>query len=61
MRTTLDFDELALEQALVDTPGKTQPDSDYVRLQRISEIGALEGQFHWEGSLDDLRLREPRA
>ena len=36
-------------------------DRDYVRRKRISEIGELEGKYRWEGSLDDLRLREPAA
>jgi Arc/MetJ family transcription regulator len=67
MRTTLNLDELALKQALEASPGKTKTEvintalRDYVRRKRISEIGELEGKYRWEGSLDDLRLREPAA
>ena len=67
MRTTLNIDDRALEEALAASPGMTKTEvinkalREYARRQRISEIGELAGQYRWEGNLDDLRLREPEG
>ena len=66
MRTTLNIDDLALQEALeASPPGMTKTEvinmalREYARRLRVSEIRELRGKYRWEGNLDDLRLREP--
>jgi Arc/MetJ family transcription regulator len=65
MRTTLNLDRRALEEALEATPGSTktavinQALRDYVRRRRLRGLLAFEGKLSWEGDLDQLRKRRP--
>jgi Arc/MetJ family transcription regulator len=63
MRTTLNLDEAALMGAMKVSPEKTKTDvinealREYARRRRVRDILQFEGKLHWEGDLEDLRLR----
>jgi hypothetical protein len=65
MRTTLNLDPRALEEALEATPGRTktavinQALVEYARRRRLRGLLELEGKIEWEGDLDQLRKRRP--
>jgi Arc/MetJ family transcription regulator len=65
MRTTLDLDDEALEAAMAVSPGMTKTAvinealRQYARRRRLASYRSLRGRFQWEGSLDDLRQRDP--
>jgi Arc/MetJ family transcription regulator len=65
MRTTLNLDPRALEEALEATPGSTktavinQALREYARRRRLRGLLELEGKLPWEGDLDRLRKRRP--
>lgn len=64
MRTTLNLDDEALEDALAVAPGSTKTDvindalREYARRRRLRGLLAFEGKMEWEGDLDALRKRE---
>lgn len=66
MRMTLDLDREALSAAMEAAPGRTKTAvinealREYARRRRLRGLLALEGKLHWEGDLDQLRLRKPR-
>lgn len=66
MRTTLNLDDKALEVAQAAMPGRTKTDvvnealRQLGRKQAYAGLRALEG-VGWEGNLDELRKRSPRA
>jgi Arc/MetJ family transcription regulator len=63
MRTTLNLDDEAVEDALKISPGKTKTDvinqalREYARRHRLQKLFELEGKVRWEGDLDELRTR----
>lgn len=65
MRTTLNLDPRALEEALEATPGSTkttvinQALREYARRRRLRGLLKLEGKIAWEDDLDQLRKRRP--
>jgi Arc/MetJ family transcription regulator len=66
MRTTLNIDDQALEEAMNRAPGKTKTDvindalREYARRRKLQGLLKFEGKMSWEGDLDDLRKRETR-
>lgn len=66
MRTTLNIDDRALEEAMNRTPGKTKTDvindalREYARRRKLQGLLEFEGKMSWEGDLDVLRKRENR-
>lgn len=64
MRTTLNLDDEALEDALAVAPGSTKTDvindalREFARRRRLRGLLAFEGKMEWEGDLDALRKRE---
>jgi Arc/MetJ family transcription regulator len=66
MRTTLNLDSKALADALLVMPGKTKTEvvnealRQLARKQAYAGLLALEGTG-WEGDLEALRKRSPRA
>ncbi len=66
MRTTLNLDDRALAGAMKLAPGKTKTDiinealREYARRRSVRELLRFQGRARWEGTLDDLRKREPR-
>jgi Arc/MetJ family transcription regulator len=66
MRTTLNIDDQALEEAMNRAPGKTKTDvindalREYARRRKLQGLLKFEGKMNWEGDLDDLRKRENR-
>ena len=65
MRTTLNLDTRALQEALEATPGSTktavinQALREYSRRRRLRGLLAFEGKLAWQGDLDRLRKRRP--
>jgi hypothetical protein len=65
MRTTLNLDDGAIEEAMTVSPGKTRTAvinealKEYARRRRLEGYRSLRGKFRWEGNLDDLRKRRP--
>lgn len=63
MRTTLNIDDEALEQALRVSPGRTKTAvinealREYARRRRVRDLSNLRGSGPWEGDLDQLRSR----
>lgn len=63
MRTTLNLDDAALEEARRVAPGmtKTQLINEalraFARRRRLRGLLRLEGKVRWEGDLDALRRR----
>jgi Arc/MetJ family transcription regulator len=66
MRTTLDLDDSAVEEAMKVAPGKTktwvieEALREFARRRKLARFASLRGKFQWEGNLDDLRGRTPR-
>jgi Arc/MetJ family transcription regulator len=66
MRTTLNLDDDALEEAMRVSTGKTKTAvinealRDYARRRRLRGLLELRGKLRWEGDLDDLRKRRSR-
>ena len=66
MRTTLNLDDKAVAGAMKAAPGKSKTDvinealREYARRRAVRELLRFQGRVRWEGSLDDLRKREPR-
>jgi Arc/MetJ family transcription regulator len=67
VRTTLNIDDAALAAALDATPGKTKTAvindalREYARRKRLRGLRLFAGKVRWEGNLDALRKRRPRA
>ena len=67
MRTTLNIDDAALAAALDAAPGKTKTAvindalREYARRKRLRGLRRFAGKVRWEGNLDALRKRRPRA
>ena len=67
MRTTLNIDDAALAAALDMAPGKTKTAvindalREYARRRRLPGLRLFAGKVRWEGNLDALRGRRPRA
>ena len=67
MRTTLNIDDAALAAALDLAPGKTKTAvindalREYARRKRLRGLRLFAGTVRWEGNLDALRKRRPRA
>ncbi len=67
MRTTLNLDDEAVEQAMKNSPGKTKTEvinealRQYARRRNLAQFADLRGKFKWEGDLDELRKRTSRA
>jgi len=67
MRTTLDLNESLVHEAMAVSPGRTKTSvieealREYARRRRLERYRELEGQFRWEGDLDELRGRVPRS
>jgi len=65
MRTTLNLDDQALTAAMGTAPGKTKTDiinealREYARRRKLQGLLKFEGKMRWEGSLDELRNRDP--
>jgi hypothetical protein len=65
MRTTLNLDDRAMEEALAVSPGMSKTSvinealREYARRRRLEGYRSLRGKFRWEGSLDELRQRRP--
>jgi len=65
MRTTLNIDDDAMQEALAASPGKTKTGvinealREYTRRRRLEGYRSLRGKFRWEGNLDELRQRRP--
>jgi Arc/MetJ family transcription regulator len=63
MRTTLDLDRGAVEEAMKVSPGLTKTAvieealREYSRRRRLAGFRDLRGRFRWEGDLDELRGR----
>jgi len=66
MRTTLDIDEQALDQAMKAAPGRTKTAiindalREYARRRRVRRLVAFRGKARWLGDLDELRKRGRR-
>jgi hypothetical protein len=64
MRTTLNLDDDALNQALEVSPGKTKTEvineslRDYARRGRLQGLLKFQGTLPWVGNLDELRGRK---
>jgi Arc/MetJ family transcription regulator len=67
MRTTLNIDDQALEEAMAVTTNKTKTAvinealREYVRRRRVKKLLTFRGKGTWEGDLDSLRKRQPRS
>ena len=63
MRTTLNLDDGALEDAMEVSPGRTKTSvinealEEYARRRRLRGLLDFEGKAGWEGDLDELRGR----
>ena len=66
MRTTLDLDEKAVQEAMAIAPGRTKTAIieealiEFTRRRHLAQFRDLRGKFEWEGNLDELRGRQPR-
>jgi len=65
MRTTLNLDDHAMQEALAVSPGMSKTAvinealREYARRRRLEGYRSLRGKFRWEGNLDELRQRRP--
>lgn len=63
MRTTLNLDDRALEEAMAVADGSTKTEvvnealRQFARGKRRKRLLGLRGKVQWEGDLDDLRKR----
>jgi Arc/MetJ family transcription regulator len=63
MRTTLNLDPAALEDAMEVAPHRTKTAvinealREYARRRRLRGLLDLEGTMNWQGDLDELRQR----
>jgi Arc/MetJ family transcription regulator len=63
MRTTLNVDDAALEEAMKHARGRTKTEvinlalREYARRERVAELLAFRGRVSWEGDIDALRKR----
>lgn len=63
MRTTLNLDRSALEEAMLYAKGSTKTDvvnealRKFARGKRRKELLELRGQVDWQGDVDQLRKR----
>jgi len=63
MRTTLNIDDEALEQAMKAASGKTKTEiinqalREFARRRRVRELLAFQGKAEWTGNVDELRKR----
>ncbi|MBM4353755.1 MAG: type II toxin-antitoxin system VapB family antitoxin [Deltaproteobacteria bacterium] len=63
MRTTLNLDDKALEEAMAVSEGRTRTQvinqalAEYARRKRLKQLLALKGKAPWQGNLDALRGR----
>lgn len=63
MRTTVDLDAKAMEEAMAESPGRTKTAvinealREYARRKRLLRLLKLKGKARWEGNLDELRGR----
>jgi Arc/MetJ family transcription regulator len=63
MRTTLNLDDAAIEDAMEAAPGKTKTTvinealREYARRRRLRGLLRFQGKARWEGDLNDLRRR----
>lgn len=63
MRTTLNIDDRALEEAMACSEGRTKTEvvnealRRFARARRRKELLGLRGRVRWEGNLDELRKR----
>jgi Arc/MetJ family transcription regulator len=66
MRTTLNIDDDALQDAMDVSPGRTKTAvinealREYARRHRVRSLANLAGCGPWEGDLDKLRKRRAR-
>jgi len=63
MRTTLNLDDKALDEAMAASPGRTKTSvvnealAEFARRKRLKRLLELRGKSRWEGNLDQLRKR----
>lgn len=63
MKTTLDIDDHALEEAMTYSEGRTETEvvnealRRFARARRRKELLDLRGRVRWEGNMDELRRR----
>lgn len=63
MRTTLNIDDQALEQAMKAAAGKTKTQvinealREFARRRRVRELLEFRGKAEWTGDVDKLRKR----
>lgn len=63
MRTTLNIDDEALEEAMRLMPGQTRTEvinealRALARRERLLQLAALQGRHPWDGDVDQLRKR----
>ena len=63
MRTTLNIDETALEEAMKASEGRTKTEvvnealRAFARAKRRKRLLDLRGKIAWEGDIDELRMR----
>ena len=63
MRTTLNIDDEALEQAMRAAEGKTKTQvinealREFARRRRVRELLEFQGKAEWSGDIDQLRKR----
>jgi len=64
MRTTLNLDDEALENAMKAAPGKTKTEvinealREFARRRKLHDLLKFEGRLEWEGNLEELRRRK---
>jgi Arc/MetJ family transcription regulator len=65
MRTTLNIDDEALEQAMKAASGKTKTQiinealREFARRRKIRGLLEFKGKAEWAGNIDKLRKRRP--
>jgi Arc/MetJ family transcription regulator len=65
MRTTLNLDDGAVNEAMAVSPGRTKTAvinealREYARRRRLERFRSLRGKFEWQGDLAELRQRRP--
>lgn len=63
MRTTLNLDDRALEEAMAQSEGRTKTEivnealRQFARAKRRKDLLKLRGKVRWEGDLEALRKR----
>ena len=64
MRTTLNLDDHALDEAMIYAEGQTKTEvinealRSFARVKRQKKLLDLRGKVEWEGDLDRLRARD---